>query len=124
MTSSGAADARPRLPAAFPRLRMWSPFVAGAICLYLHDRNNVPTVHLRPQKCNACYARLRQLGASVESQSLDGECAHIGGTSVSGVVLLRDLEHISFFRPVGTPEVLAPQGKTLLRSIESRAARG
>ena len=59
-TSSGAAGIRPRLPAAFPGGRMWPSFVAGAICLYPYDRNNAQTVHLLPQKWNACYARLRQ----------------------------------------------------------------
>lgn len=37
-----------------------TPTRADPICPYLRDRNNEQTVHLAPQKHNACYARLRQ----------------------------------------------------------------
>jgi hypothetical protein len=37
-----------------------TPTGADAICPYLRFRNTAQTVHLTPQKQNACYARLRQ----------------------------------------------------------------
>jgi hypothetical protein len=87
-----------------------TPTLSSPLCPYLRARNNEQTVHLMPQKRNACYARLRQQDhwwratpwveitpASVPRQYQAGYCFGPYGSC-------------PYFRPVGTPEVLAPTG--------------
>jgi hypothetical protein len=91
---------RGTLPAALGS----TPTGADAICPYLRARNNEQTVHLTPQKQNACYARLRQqdhwwrpspwVARTPTPVTRQYQACYCFGTYV----------RCPYFRPLGTPE--------------------
>jgi hypothetical protein len=85
-----------------------TPTVPDALCPYLRARNNEQTVHLTPQKRNACYARLRQQ---------DHWWRHSPWVARTPTPVTRQYQacccfmayiKCPSFRPLGTPEALAP----------------
>ena len=82
----------------------------GALCPYLHDRNNAQTVHLTPQKRNACYARLRKQDHWWSPSPWVASTPTPVTRQYQACCCFGTYSKCPFFRPEGMPEALSPQG--------------
>ena len=81
-----------------------TPTGVNAICPYLRARNNEQTVHLTPQKRNACYAQLLQQ-EHWWSPSPWVACTPTPVTrQYQACCCFETYVRCPYFRPVGTPE--------------------
>jgi len=78
---------------------------ADAICPYLRARNNEQTVHLTPQKRNACYARLRQQDYWWTPSPWVASTPTPVTRQYQACYCFAAYVRCPFFRPLGTPEV-------------------
>jgi hypothetical protein len=109
-----AALGSPSLPTQAPEQRARAggdqdapratPTGADAICPYLRDRNNEQTVHLTPQKRNACYARLRQQDHWWSPSPWVASTPTPVTRQYQACCCFETYVRCPSFRPVGTPE--------------------
>ena len=83
---------------------------ADAICPYLRARNNAQTVHRTPQKRNACYARLRQQDHWWRPSPWVARTPTPVTRQFQACCCFTAYIKCPSFRPLGTPEALAPTG--------------
>jgi hypothetical protein len=81
-----------------------TPTGADAICPYLRDRNNEQTVHLTPQKRNACYARLRQQDHWWSPSPWVASTPTPVTRQYQACCCFETYVRCPYFRPIGTPE--------------------
>jgi hypothetical protein len=81
-----------------------TPTGADAICPYLRARNNEQTVHLTPQKQNACYARLRQQDHWWRPSPWVASTPTPVTRQYQACCCFETYVRCPYFRPLGTPE--------------------
>jgi hypothetical protein len=98
-----APERRPRVSGDHDAPRA-TPTGVGAICPYLRARNNEQTVHLTPQKRNACYARLRQQDHWWRPSPWVASTPTPVTRQYQACCCFEAYVRCPYFRPVGTPE--------------------
>jgi hypothetical protein len=81
-----------------------TPTGVDAVCPYLRAQNNEQTVHLTPQKRNACYARLRQQDHWSSPSPWVASTPTPVTRQYQACCYFEAYIRCPYFRPVGTPE--------------------